>query len=346
MNLKDQSKDTSRKTMDDFCDWQTDQEIIEPQQLLIVDDDPGILSLLKDFFSSYGYPFRMAQNGLEAIKLLKKFDATIIITDLLMPNMDGIELIHEVKKTAPDTDIIVITGFTKQYRYTDVIKAGATDFIQKPFNLDELEAKLNRVIHERQLRAKLRHMTARDCLTNLFNRRYFDAKLIAEVERAIRQRYPLYICMLDLDKFKAVNDIYGHQTGDKVLQEFALLLENTTRRNVDIPCRLGGDEFAVIIPYATQEQAIAVAERILNNFQQMKNRYNTMVSIGLASLKHPESSIGFNSKDINKLTDALIQEADSALYAAKRSGGNTIIVSDLISRETGEPNRLTQEGKV
>jgi len=325
--------------MHDFCAWQAPQGIIEPQQLLVVDDDPGILSLLTDFFACYGYPFRIAQNGIEALNLLKQFDATIIITDLLMPNMDGMELIREVKKTAPDIDIIVVTGFAKQYRYTDVIKAGATDFIQKPFNLDELEAKLNRVIRERQLRAQLRHMTARDALTNLFNRRYFDIKLRTEVERAIRQHYPLYLCMLDLDRFKAVNDTYGHQTGDELLKEFAKLLEKTTRRNVDVPCRLGGDEFAVIIPYATRNQAVAVAERILSHFKKMKNRYDTFVSIGLVALKSVEDPLDIlgSENGIERLTDEFIKAADSALYAAKRSGGSRIVVSDASNdiAETG-----------
>lgn len=327
--------------MHDFCNWQVlqEEEIVEPQQLLIVDDDPGILSLLKDFFSSYGYPFRMAQDGVEALKLLEQFEATIIITDLLMPNMDGMELIREVKKNAPETDIIVITGFAKQYRYTDMIKAGATDFIQKPFNLDELEAKLNRVIMERQLRAKLRHMTAKDSLTNLFNRRYFDIKLDVEVERAIRQHYPIYLCMLDLDGFKAINDIYGHQIGDGLLKEFAALLESATRRNVDVPCRIGGDEFAVIIPHATRDQAVAIAERILTAFKKLGKNYDTKVSIGLVGLKIPEQpSKTLCAKDgIRRLNYEFIRAADSALYAAKRSGGGKIVVSDLNSdiSETG-----------
>ncbi len=317
--------------MRDFCVLQASQEIVEPQQLLIVDDDPGILSLLKDFFSTYGYPFRMAQDGVEAMKLLKEFDATIVITDLIMPGMDGMELIHEVKKNAPDTDIIVVTGFTKQYRYTDIIKTGATDFIQKPFNLDELEAKLNRVIRERQLRARLRHMTARDSLTNLFNRRYFDIKLYAEVKRAIRQHHSLYLCMLDMDRFKMINDLYGHQAGDALLKEFAELLENTTRRNVDAPCRIGGDEFSVIIPYVTCNQAVAIADRILTAFKKLEKRYDAMVSIGLVALQLPEQpSKTLSAEDgIRRLTDEFIKAADSALYAAKQSGGGKIVVSDL-----------------
>lgn len=317
--------------MDDFCSWQASQEIVEPQQLLIVDDDPAILSLLKDFFSSYGYPFRMAQNGVEAIKLLEQFDATIIITDLLMPGMDGMELIREVKKNAPDTDIIVVTGFTKQYRYTDVIHAGATDFIQKPFSLDELEAKLNRIIRERQVRAQLRHLIARDALTNLFNRRYFDTKLNIEVERAIRQHYPLYLCMLDLDRFKSVNDIYGHQAGDELLQDVARLLENTTRRNVDVPCRIGGDEFAVIIPHATCNQAVAIADRILDSFKKLVKKYDILVSIGLAALEIPEQPLKVLSAEngIALLVNELIKAADSALYAAKQAGGGRIVVADM-----------------
>lgn len=181
----------------------------EPQEILLVDDDPSIIALMEDFFETREISFRTATNGLEAMELLEQSPATILITDLLMPKMDGMELVRKVKQHWPETDIIVMTGYTKEYRYVDVIKNGASDFIQKPFNLDELEAKLQRVVRERNLRAQLTALSVKDPLTNLYNRRFFNQKLEEEVNRALRQSYDLFLIMIDIDKFKNVNDIYS-----------------------------------------------------------------------------------------------------------------------------------------
>ncbi len=293
---------------------------VEDQKILIVDDDPSIVDLLNQFFQRVGFMCKTAADGQEAIDLLEKSPFTIVVTDLIMPRVDGLELLKKVKESWPETDVIVMTGYTKNFTYTDVIKAGASDFVQKPFTLDEIEAKLQRLIKERQLRHTLKQLSVRDGLTNLYNRRYFDHKLKEEVARARRQKYPLYLLLVDVDKFKKVNDLKGHQEGDKVLVTLADTLRNSTRDHVDLLFRFGGDEFAVLIPYAKEEQAVAIAERIRSNF--LENVENSItISMGLARLEdHKECP-----EDAGK---RLFLQADKALYSAKKSGGNRLVVKE------------------
>ncbi len=289
----------------------------ENQKILVVDDDVSIRSLLGQFLERKGFSYSTAENGRNALELLEDQNFTIIITDLIMPQIDGLELLKIVKQSWPDIDVLVMTGYTKNFTYTDVISSGASDFIQKPFSLDEIEAKLNRVIRERQLRHALKRLSVRDGLTDLYNRRFFDQKIMEEAARALRQKYPLFLLMVDLDKFKAVNDEAGHQEGDRILNILARTLERSTRKNVDLAFRFGGDEFAVLIPYASQEHAEAIAERIRTNF--LKEDVNSAtLSLGLARLGEGD--------DLEALTRKLVADADDALYTAKKEGGNTLVV--------------------
>ena len=292
---------------------------VEKQKILIVDDDPSILELLNQLFQRKGYECRTAENGKKALELLETSPFTIVITDLIMPKIDGLELLKMVKESWPDTDVIVMTGYTKNFTYTDVIRAGASDFVHKPFTLDEIEAKLQRLIKERQLRHTLKRLSVRDGLTDLYNRRFFDHKLKEEVVRARRQKYPLYLLLLDIDKFKEVNDQEGHQEGDKVLVSLADTLKHSTRDHVDMLFRFGGDEFAVIIPYASEDQAVAIAERIRGNFSKNVPLAVTL-SMGLAKLDQAQ-------EDPVRALKKLFSEADKALYSAKKAGGNKLVVS-------------------
>ncbi len=293
-------------------------ETDEQLRLLLVDDETDILNLLGSYFERKNISYRTARDGIEALERMEEAPVTVVITDLHMPRMDGMQLIRKIKERWPDTDIITITGYKNNFSYTDVINAGASDFISKPFNFDELEAKLNRIIRERNLRAQLQSLSTRDPITELYNRRYFDGKIEEECERAARQGYPLYLMIIDLDNFKQVNDEYGHQTGDYLLKALADVLRNSTRNHVDIICRYGGDEFAVIIPHATEEQVNAIAERMRNNYLRIDNK-GTTLSIGVSCLAEKCRA---TRKDIN----ALIKRADDAMYAAKRAGGNKVVI--------------------
>jgi len=298
----------------------------ELQQLLIVDDDPVILDLLSEFFSRLGYQYYLAGDGLEAMSLLEQHLITIVITDLLMPRMDGMELIREIKKLWPEIDIIAITGYSRDFNYSDVIRAGASDFIRKPFNLNELKAKLDRIIRERGYRALLKRLSIRDILTDLYNRRFLDIKLEKEAQRATRQNYPLFLIMLDLDNFKELNDTLGHQAGDEVLRRLAGVLNDSVRSNVDIPFRYGGDEFAVMIPHASTEQVKQIAERIRRNYLNEQDIGKTSLSLGISRFRKTNKGL---REDINEL----IYKADSSMYIAKRAGGNRVIFQEETKKE-------------
>ncbi len=291
----------------------------ESQRLLIVDDDPTILSLLEEFCTRLGFSYRSAGDGEEALSLLEQAPCTILITDLVMPKVDGMTLMKKVKEVWPDTDILVMTGYSREFSYTDVIRAGASDFIKKPFNLDELEAKLNRIIRERALRTMLKRLSIRDPLTDLYNRRFFEQRLEEEAERANRQDYSLFLLMIDLDNFKEVNDTQGHIEGDRILKVLAEVLTNSTRHHVDTPFRYGGDEFAVIIPQATESQVEQIAERIRKNYQHSDNIGNTTVSVGVSRFEN-------TSQKLRENLNRLIHQADDAMYIAKKTGGNRVVV--------------------
>jgi len=198
-------------------------------RILIVDDDPAILKLLGIAIGSFGFEFAAAKNGREAISILQKQEFEIVITDMMMPEVDGMQLLEHVKKNHPRIDVIVVTGYTGTFSYMDVIRAGASDFITKPFNFDELEAKINRIIREHHLINELEYLSNCDPVTGLYNRRYFDRKITEELHRAQRQNYPLYLIMLDVDNFKSYNDRHGHQQGDLLLVAIGSILHKSTR---------------------------------------------------------------------------------------------------------------------
>ena len=180
-----------------------DQAIQTGKSVLCVDDDPGIRELLHEIITRLGHRMITAVDGIDALEKLADDHFDIVITDINMPRMDGIELIKRIKTELDDVDVIAITAYEMTYKYTDIIALGASDFISKPFNVNELEAKLNRILRERRLRDGLKRLSTRDGLTGLYNRRYFDENFEHEASRAFRQNYSLYLLFIDLDGFKA-----------------------------------------------------------------------------------------------------------------------------------------------
>ena len=293
-----------------------DQVTRTGKTILCVDDDPGIRELLHEIITHLGHRVITAVDGIDALEKLTDDHFDIVITDISMPRMDGIELIKRIKTDFDDVDVIAITAYEMTYQYTDIIALGASDFISKPFNVDELEAKLNRILRERRLRVGLRQLSTLDGLTGLYNRRYFDENLKHEASRAFRQNYSLYLLFIDLDGFKAYNDKYGHQQGDKLLRELAEVILDNIRKDVDSACRYGGDEFVIILPHAKRQQALMVAERLLNSFNK-RDVSSTGLSIGLAELEGSAETLKEN-------LESLIRKVDQAAYRAKINGGNQV----------------------
>ena len=191
------------------------------QNILVVDDEPQVCEIITEALIGMGHKVDSAHDGVEAVEKIKNGQFTIVVTDMDMPRMDGMQLIEYIVRNYDDIDIIAITGHLIRYRYTEVVDAGAADFITKPFTLNELEAKLNRLIRERGLREQLSKLAIRDPLTGLQNRRSFEENARKEAIRTIRYQHTLYLFFMDVDNFKKYNDLYGHQAGDELLIETA-----------------------------------------------------------------------------------------------------------------------------
>jgi diguanylate cyclase (GGDEF)-like protein len=289
-----------------------------------VDDEPQVCEILEDSLVSHGHSVATARDGLDAIEKIRNGSYSIVITDMDMPRMDGMQLIEYIVQNKPATDIIAITGHIMKYKYTDVVSAGAADFITKPFTLNELEAKLNRVVRERGLREELQRLAVRDHLTGLFNRRSFQEVVRKEAIRAVRYQHTLFMFFLDIDRFKDFNDLNGHQAGDGLLAKMARLLENSIREDVDSAFRYGGDEFVLLLPYLPAEQVLTVAERIREKYSRFEF-HPTSLSIGIARFVENSSSIEQDILD-------LIRRSDQALYDAKKSRGKNAVFIDEGSR--------------
>lgn len=293
------------------------------QSVLSVDDDGELRDLLHELISEMGHMSATAVDGMDALEKMEEEQFDIVITDINMPRLNGVGLIKRIATDFSDTDVIAITGFQTEYNYTDIIALGASDFISKPININEFEAKIKRIVRERNMRSELKRLSTCDALTGLFNRRHLDDNLKNEAIRAYRQHYDLYLLLIDIDNFKTYNDKYGHQQGDRLLKELAKIITRNIRNNVDSGYRYGGDEFAVTLLHANPQQALKVAERFRHQYNE-RNLIPTSLSIGIAKLKN-------SCNNLDEDLDSMIREADQALYLAKNNGGNQNVMLELSS---------------
>ena len=286
--------------------------------ILVVDDDDSVRIVLGTAVRSMGYHCITAADGLQARDILDETPCDIVLCDLVMPNMDGMELLDHILANHFNTDVIIATGYTDQVKYADMIRAGAIDFIKKPIDLAELEAKLARVIREQQMIRNLEAQSMSDSLTALMNRRAYNQRFPHEVERAHRQNYPLFLALIDIDNFKTYNDTYGHDEGDNILALLGATLLELTRNSVDLCFRLGGDEFAIVLPQTTAGQAREIIQRVMRQFSAGNPNHPTL-SIGIIACRRND--------DIDLMSDIHQMQirADQAMYEAKESGKNRVV---------------------
>lgn len=286
--------------------------------ILVVDDDEMVRVTLKALISSLGYTCLIADGGQQALSILKTTSVDLVFTDVVMPEMDGLQLLAAINEEFPSTDVIVATGFSERASYAEVIKAGAMDFIKKPVDQAELDAKLARAFRERDMIHRLEQLSLCDDLTSLYNRRAFDQRFSEEVDRANRQGYDVFLAIIDIDNFKDYNDTHGHSEGDKVLMELSVILQDCTRHNVDMSFRLGGDEFAVILPGTNANQATEIVQRILLRYVEC-GFGSTTLSIGIIACKR---DMGL---ELAEDEERMKKRADEAMYDAKNSGKNCVV---------------------
>lgn len=300
--------------------------------ILIVEDDPVSRSLLELYLDQEGYTYVSAQNGREALELFDTQRFSIVITDWLMPEIDGTELCRAIRSQARDyyTCIILLTSKRSPDELIEGLEAGADDYVVKPVNPGELRVRLKgcrRILDlENSLLeslAEIRQLSIHDHLTGAFNRSYLDQQLAHEIQRAYRYSHQLSLIICDLDHFKKINDTYGHQTGDEVLKMCVQNISHSIRHNIDWVARYGGEEFIIALPETDVMGCAVVAER-------MRERIATVPCISSGKSISMTASFGTatlfpNLNSDRKSPEELIRHADACLYRAKQTGRNRVV---------------------
>jgi len=304
--------------------------------ILIAEDDPVSRRLLEKVLIKAGNTVVSVDNGQKALALLNEKFFPIILTDWMMPEMDGLELCRAIRKNTYPGYVFIILLTAKDSK-DDMIKglgAGADDYLTKPFSHAELVARLNtgkRVLElEKSLKdanEEIRILSITDPLTGTYNRGYLTERLPQEIKRAKRYSRALSIIICDIDHFKKVNDTYGHLVGDEVLKDFARCIRHSIRHDVDWMARYGGEEFLIVLPETEVNGATAMAERLRGELSRrvteaQDKQISITASFGVAGFSP-------NTPDEMISPEALIRKADKYLYQAKRDGRNRAMGGSL-----------------
>lgn len=302
-------------------------------KIVIADDSPLQRKLVSDTLHQRGCTTFIAKNGCEAIRLISEQQPAVVITDWEMPDITGIELCGQIRRD-PNlfTYVILLTSKGEKANIVQGLAAGADDYLAKPFDPGELLARVavGRRIAElqRQIKTKnrlleeknqlLQELALTDPLTSLPNRRAIAEWATRELRSAARHGFPFWVVMADLDRFKVVNDTYGHDAGDEVLKQFATLLRANTRAS-NICGRIGGEEFVMVLSHIGKEDVFTAVDRIRRRLEAERFSFggkvlNVTASFGIA---------GYQSEPVLEFHE-LLRQADAALYAAKRNGRNRV----------------------
>jgi two-component system, cell cycle response regulator len=289
-----------------------------PGKVLIVDDEPDTLEIIRRLLQFEGFEILTASTGEEGVKKVEEEHPEVVLMDISLPGIDGNEAVRRIKKVHPFPSVIMLTAYATVDNAIRALKQGASDFVKKPFENDHLihivhqALEKYRALRERErLEEEVQRLSITDDLTGLYNHRHFYKTLESELARLRRQKTALSLMMFDLDNFKRYNDRYGHLEGDKVLKKIGEIVNQLIRNNVDSGYRYGGDEFAILLIGASIDQALVIAERVRSSIEGAGFQDIT-VSIGLSEfLEH-------------FTLESFVKSADDATYIAKHSGGNRV----------------------
>jgi two-component system, cell cycle response regulator len=300
---------------------ETNERLSCPHAIVLIEDDPNVSLMLTRHLERAGCSVRTAGSVQEARQILLKSEWDLVLLDRGLPDGDSIELCKEVRGARPGGYIMILTGAGSAAEKMQGFACGADDYVTKPFNLEELIARVRaglRIVDlQKALVAsnrRLEEISLTDELTGLGNRRAVESELNARFALAMRHKRALAIAMVDVDHFKLINDTRGHQSGDAVLRGVSSALRRGTR-TTDIAGRVGGEEFCIVLPETALFEAIQFGEKIraLIAAEPIEGMAVT-VSVGVASMPHSL----FGS------ADELVYAADQALYRAKQRGRNRV----------------------
>jgi diguanylate cyclase (GGDEF)-like protein len=314
--------------------------------ICVIEDDPAQRALLLRRMLKCEYTVVEAGDGEAGLLQIRSHQPRVVLCDLLMPGMTGIEVCQRVRAdpTISGAYIILLSACDERQAKHEALRTGADDYLVKPYDVDELEARVRNGVRISKLQERLRRAALTDGLTGLSNHAEFRELIRREFARTQRYGGVVALLMLDLDHFKAVNDTFGHETGNVVLQDVARLLRGLVR-DTDIVARYGGEEFTVICPETSVDDAAQLAERIRDTLgRELRvpscSDLAVTVSIGVAAT---------SEATVHSVSD-LINRADHALYLGKRSGRNQVVRSDTAGDvvmdaglEVGQLDRLQKQ---
>ena len=315
------------------------------RRILVVDDDPETARVVTSWFEGEPFEVLTAADGREGLSRSLQERPDLILLDLKMPGVDGIHVARSLKDRAETRAIpvVLLTACRDTDHKVQAFAAGADDYITKPFDLEEMDARVRAMLRRRDFLAnlestienlettnsELERMAMLDEKTGLFNFREFRRKLTEEWSRAERYGNTLSLVLLDIDSFKALNDTLGHPAGDRALSEFATLVAGGARVT-DMAARYGGEEFAVVLPHTDGKMAHRVAERIraaVEEFVFLADETPSRITVSAGVASFP------GSKGVDSV-DALVAAADDALYDAKARGKNCTVTAPAAPEES------------
>ncbi|MCT2401128.1 diguanylate cyclase [Novosphingobium mangrovi (ex Huang et al. 2023)] len=296
--------------------------------ILIVDDSESARLALADILSLQNYRIHQAGCGEEALAALRAHDdIQLVVTDFHMPDMDGQELTRRIRAAYPPEQvrIIGISASSDPFLSAALIKAGASDFVYRPYIAEEVKCRISSNIETLSHMRRLRFLAERDFLTGMYNRRAFFEKAQSQLARLRKQGGSASLAILDIDHFKKVNDGYGHDVGDQVIQMVAKAVQAVLARHKCLSARLGGEEFVLLLADMTSDEAVAVCEEVRRTIEEAVVPHNAVklrvtASIGIALIQ-PDEALDNN-----------LNAADQMLYMAKEQGRNRICTDAVFYR--------------
>jgi diguanylate cyclase (GGDEF)-like protein len=289
-----------------------------------------------------------AEDGLQALALFESERPDLVLIDVQMPGMDGLEVVRRIRAMSGENwvPVIFLTSKEDDADFRRGIEAGGDDYLTKPVSPVVLEAKIRALrrlddmrrellavtIELRETNERLARLSHQDGLTGLANRRRFDLDLLREFGRARREKRPLAVVLGDVDHFKAYNDLYGHPAGDDCLRRIATALQAACRRPLDVAARYGGEEFALILPDTTEEAARDRAFEALRTVAELAIAHRAPASIGIVTMSFGVAGCVPAAENV---AGTLVERADRALYAAKNAGRNSVVAFTEMALSSG-----------
>jgi diguanylate cyclase (GGDEF)-like protein len=299
---------------------------MEPKStILIVDDSPDKLGLLEAAFSLAGYNVTTATDGDEALAAIESYQPDLVITDVMMPRMNGYELAQRIRANPLTKFIPVIMQTAASKRAEDLRRAsevGALGYITDPTDLDLMLARTRTLLEFKAYLDSCEEAAFTDHLTGLANRRRFERQLEREVGRVLRFERPFTLLMIDIDNFKNLNDSFGHDAGDEAIRRISRVLREGTR-GIDLAARIGGEEFAVLLVETSQSAGMEVAERLRIAIKDLKTPSGARITASFGVAECPTDA---------QTASGILKAADVALYEAKRNGRDRVVPMHPLTR--------------